>query len=391
MLVVSDSMDALREECATLLILKFKKAMKRLPITALLAVFFGWLLWSVSVRQAALFAVGIGLGAVLAGKRFGFTTGWRMLVEEKDGSGIFGQLLLLALAAALAMPLLGHFPELTAALGPPSISLLIGAFVFGLCMQIADGCGSGTLYKAGMGIPMNTAILPVFAIGSFLGSLHLGWWLDLGNTAPVGLVTEWGWAPALIATLAALAVVAAGVALYVKKANAVLNRPAKPLLVRKWLVGAVLLAIFATLNLIIAGQPWGVVYGFGLWAAKAANATGAVDLASNWFWSQPGNAARLHETVLLDVTSITNIGILGGALWIAAGKPTATKALTGTQWIVALVAGLVLGYSSRLAFGCNVGAMLSGISTGSIHGWIWVPLAFAGTIFGLRIRRHFGF
>lgn len=38
--------------------------------------------------------------------------------------------------------------------------------------------------------------------------------------------------------------------------------------VRKWIVGAVLLAIFATLNLVIAGQPWGVVYGFGLWAAK---------------------------------------------------------------------------------------------------------------------------
>ena len=375
----------------SLVAIKSIPIMKRLPITALLAVFFGWLLWSVSVRQAALFAVGIGLGAVLAGKRFGFTTGWRMLVEEKDGSGIFGQLLLLALAAALAMPLLGYFPELTAALGPPSISLLVGAFVFGLCMQIADGCGSGTLYKAGMGIPMNTAILPLFAIGSFMGSLHLGWWLDLGNTAPVGLVTEWGWAPALIATLTALAVVAAGVALYVKKANATLKRPAKPLLVRKWLVGAVLLAVLATLNLIIAGQPWGVVYGFGLWAAKVANATGAIDLASNWFWSQPGNAARLHETVLLDVTSITNIGILGGALWIAAGKPTAAKALTGTQWIVALVAGLVLGYSSRLAFGCNVGAMLSGISTGSIHGWIWVPLAFAGTIFGLRIRRHFGF
>jgi len=368
-----------------------KNDMKRLPLAAILAVFFGWLLWSVSVRQAALFAVGLGLGAVLAGKRFGFTTGWRMLIEDKDASGVFGQLLLLALAAALAMPLLGHYPELTAALGPPSISLLIGAFVFGLCMQIADGCGSGTLYKAGMGIPMNAAILPVFAIGSFLGSLHLGWWLDLGNTQPVGLVTAWGWAPALLATLAALAVVALGVAWYVRDANVALKRPAKPLFVRKWVVGAVLLAVLATLNLVIAGQPWGVVYGFGLWAAKIANATGAVDLAGNWFWSQPGNAARLHETVLLDVTSITNIGILGGALWVAAAKPVNAKPLTGTQWMVALVAGLVLGYSSRLAFGCNVGAMLSGISTGSIHGWIWVPLAFAGTIFGLRIRRHFNF
>jgi hypothetical protein len=177
----------------------------------------------------------------------------------------------------------------------------------------------------------------------------------------------------------------------VGRANAQLQRPVRPLWGRKWVVGAVLLAILATANLVIAGQPWGVVYGFGLWAAKVANATGAVDLAQNWFWSQPGNAARLQETVLLDVTSITNIGILAGALWVAANKPITAKALTGTQWLVALVAGLVLGYSSRLAFGCNVGAMLSGISTGSIHGWIWVPLAFVGTIFGLRIRRHFGF
>jgi hypothetical protein len=44
-----------------------------------------------------------------------------------------------------------------------------------------------------------------------------------------------------------------------------------------------------------------------------------------------------------------------------------------------------------LAFGCNIGAMLSGISTGSIHGWIWVPLAFAGTMIGVRIRRHYQF
>lgn len=365
--------------------------MKRLPLAALLAAFFVWLLWSVSVRQAALFAVGIGLGTVLAGRRFGFTTGWRTLVEDKDASGVMGQLLLLALAAALSMPLLGLFPELTAALGPPSVSLLIGAFVFGLCMQIADGCGSGTLYKAGLGIPMNAAILPLFALGSFLGSLHLDVWLDLGRTAPIGLVSAWGWQTALLATLAALAVVALAVRSYVQRANTQLKRPAPPLLVRRWLLGAVLLAVLATLNLLLAGQPWGVVYGFGLWAAKVANATGAVDLAGNWFWSQPGNAQRLGETVLMDITSITNIGILGGALWASAGKPVQAQALSGTQWAVALVAGLLLGYSSRLAFGCNVGAMLSGISTGSVHGWIWVPLAFAGTLVGLRIRRHFGF
>ena len=165
----------------------------------------------------------------------------------------------------------------------------------------------------------------------------------------------------------------------------------KPLLVRKWMLGAVLLALLATANLLIAGQPWGVVYGFGLWAAKVSVALGAFDPAANAFWSQAGNAQRLTQTVLMDVTTITSIGILAGALWVSAKSPSSSKPLTSQQWAIGLVAGFVMGYSSRLAFGCNVGAMLSGISTGSLHGWIWVPLAFAGTMVGVRVRRRFGF
>ena len=93
----------------------------------------------------------------------------------------------------------------------------------------------------------------------------------------------------------------------------------------------------------------------------------------------------------MDVTSITNIGILGGALLIAAGQADDSRSLTRQQWVIGLLAGFVMGYSSRLALGCNVGAMLSGISTGSLHGWLWVPLAFGGTLIGLRVRRRFGF
>ena len=44
-----------------------------------------------------------------------------------------------------------------------------------------------------------------------------------------------------------------------------------------------------------------------------------------------------------------------------------------------------------VAFGCNVGAMFSGISTGSLHGWIWLPMAFMGTLVGLRVRRRLAF
>jgi uncharacterized protein len=357
--------------------------MKRLPLAAALAAFFVALVILVSVRQAALYLIGIGMGAALAGARFGFTTGWRMLIEQRDPRGVTGQLLLLALAAALSMPLLGQFGELHAALGPPSVSLLVGAFVFGLTMQIADGCGSGTLYKAGLGVPLNMGILPLFALGSFLGSVHLGGWLSLGQTEPFGMVDAWGVSTALWVTLIALAAVALLVRWWVGAGRSWFDK--------RWLWGAVALAVLAALNLIVAGQPWGVVYGFGLWAAKLVHAIGFDGFLGSAFWSQTGNAQRLTQSVLLDVTSITNIGILGGALWVASRTSSEHKPLTGQQWVVGLLAGFVMGYSSRLAFGCNIGAMLSGISTGSLHGWIWVPLAFAGSIIGVRVRRHFQF
>lgn len=358
--------------------------MKRWPMAGVAAAFLLFLVWSVSVRQAALFAIGIGMGVVLAGRRFGFTTGWRQLVEQRDPTGVVGQLLLLALAAAMLMPLLARFPELHAALGPPSVALLLGAFVFGLTMQIADGCGSGTLYKAGLGMPLNMAILPLFALGSFLGSAHLHRWLELGQVEPISLLDLWGVGGALAATCGGLLALGLVTRLYAGWPQRWLDR--------RWLVGAVWLAVLAVLNLLLAGQPWGVVYGFGLWAAKAAMALGVFDPASNPFWSQPGHAQRLGQTLLLDVTSITNIGILAGALWVSArGGTDEVRPLSGRQWAIGLAAGFVMGYSSRLAFGCNIGALLSGISTGSLHGWLWLPMAFAGTLVGVRLRRRFAF
>ncbi len=358
---------------------------QRLPLALLVLALFGWLLWSVSARQALLLLVGVGLGWGLAAARFGFTTGWRHLIEQKDPMGVYGQVILLALLSALSMPLLAHFPETQAALGPPSVSLLVGAFVFGLCMQITDGCGSGTLYKAGLGVPLNMAVLPVFALGSFMGSVHLNGWLSLGALPPVGLVSLWGAGGALAATLVALVVITLAIGRWSGQRFSLRTLPAR------WVWGAVALALFAALNLFIAGQPWGVVYGFGLWAAKVATATGLFDPTQNAFWSDPGHAERLGQTLLLDVTSITNIGILAGALWVAPKRPQAARPLSGKQWAAGLLAGFILGYSSRLAFGCNVGAMVSGISTGSLHGWIWVPMAFLGTLIGVRVRRRLGF
>ncbi|MDO9478340.1 MAG: YeeE/YedE thiosulfate transporter family protein, partial [Pseudohongiella sp.] len=156
---------------------------------------------------------------------------------------------------------------------------------------------------------------------------------------------------------------------------------------------AALIAGLAILNLIIAGQPWGVVYGLGLWGAKLAQA-GGMDLALTSTWSSPANAERLTESLFTDVTTLTNIGLMTGALVIMQWRRALADGRQDPQvqtskpafWLAMLLAGVIMGYSARIAFGCNVGAYFSGISSGSLHGWVWFAAAFTGSALGIRFR-----
>jgi uncharacterized membrane protein YedE/YeeE len=341
--------------------------------------------WLVGLRQGFLFVIGIGLGAVLAGVSFGFTTGWRAWIRDRDPTGFLAQFLTIGLAMVVSIPLIATHEELSGAIAPLSVSLLIGAFVFGAAMQIADGCGSGTLYKAGLGNGFSLAVLPGFVFGSFLGAAHLDAWLSLGSLPPVSLPETLGAVPALLLQLAAFGVLAL-----------ILWKKRGPRTDTRWkgravYIGAIVMALFAVLNLLVAGQPWGVVYGLGLWGAKVATWLGA-DLSANAFWGREAQQVHIHSSLLTDVTSITNLGLLVGALIAANVRGTACPATRANpkQWLAAVVAGVLLGYSSRLAFGCNVGAYFSGISTGSVHGWVWFAMAFLGSMLGVRVRERLG-
>ena len=332
-------------------------------------------------RYGLLLAVGLGFGIVLEGLRFGFAGPWRALILRREPAGLVAQLIAIAAVAIVAIPLIEtHSGELIGAHAPVGFAMIGGAFVFGIAMQIVLGCGSGTLVNAGSGNAVGAVALPFFAIGSFAGAWHLSWWTALG-TAPVVVLDGWGGVGLTLAGLAAVAALLLALA-----APGCRKIPG-----RLWLA-AVLVAALALVNLVVSGQPWGVVYGLGLWAAKGAAAVG-VDLSASAFWAAPGNAERVRETLLTDVTSLTNIGIIGGAFLVAAwrrgfGEPL--PRLPARAWAATAVAGLLLGYSSRLAFGCNVGAFFSGVSTGSLHGWAWFLFAFAGSWFGVRLRPALG-
>ncbi len=332
-------------------------------------------------RAGLLVLIGLGFGLVLEGLRFGFAGPWRIAVTDRDGRGLIAQLLSIGLVAAIALPLLAANPtELSGAHGPVGFAMVAGAFVFGVAMQIVMGCGSGTLVNAGSGNLVGAVALVMFVVGSFLGTLHLDWWTGLGSLPVMTLQGLAGSKAGLGLTIVGLVAIAGFVALR--------SAPGKRLPQGRLILAAILLAFLALANLVVAGQPWGIVYGLGLWGAKTASAAGA-DLSTTAFWSAPGNAALLGQSVLRDVTSLTNIGLIFGAFIAMRWKPEIAPQVARLQpasWVAIALAGLVLGYSARLAFGCNVGAFFSGIGTGSLHGWVWFAAAFLGSMVGIRLR-----
>jgi len=110
------------------------------------------------------------------------------------------------------------------------------------------------------------------------------------------------------------------------------------------------------------------------------------------FWSGDFQRAALAAPVLADVTSVMDLGIVLGACLAAglAGRFAPTRRVLPRLAAVSLLGGLLLGYGSRIAFGCNIGAYVSGIASTSLHGWLWGAAALLGTPVGVRLRRLVG-
>ena len=362
-----------------------RRMLARTNLLILLLAVVGMISVFVGARFGLVLALGLALGMTLEGLRFGFAGPWRALILRREPAGVVAQLAAIGGVAIIAFPLLASNPaELVGAHAPVGLAMVAGAFIFGLSMQLVLGCGSGTLVNAGSGNTVGLLVLPFFAIGSFAGSYNLDWWIDLGTTQTLTLTDLLGPVAGLAATLLGLSIIALIALRWAPPEQRKIPR-------RLWVAAATVTAL-AVLHLIVSGQPWGVVYGLGLWTAKVSQLF-AIDLTGSLFWAAPVQQVRLTQTIFSDVTSLTNIGLILGSFAIGTwrGDPGHERIkLPLIGWGTAIIAGLLMGYSSRLAFGCNVGAFFSGISTGSLHGWAWFVAAFVGSFFGVRLRPLLG-
>ena len=376
-----------------------------LPAVLLTAV-LGLVLWQdYGSRHLWVLLIGVGLGVTLLHGAYGFSGAWRRFIREGEGVGVRSNLLLFAVTSLLFFPLLGGAAgaELHPALGPVGVSVAVGAFLFGIGMQLGGGCGSGTLFAVGGGNVRMLLTLVFFVAGSLVGTAHLPWWTSLPGLGRVSLIQSFGWAPALAGQLLVLA----GLYGWVLRRERARRGRVWPLLASEpgqapvavrllrgpwplwWAVAGLALLNLATLW--VAGHPWTITFAFGLWGAKVLAALGG-EPAGWTYWSSGYAARALQDSVLADVTSLMDFGIILGAMLAAglAGRYAPAVTLNRAGVVTAVTGGLLMGYGARLAFGCNIGGLTAGLVSGSLHGWLWMVTGFAGAVVGVRARAWLG-
>lgn len=355
--------------------------------------------------QGTLYMIGLALGVTLLHARFGFTSAFRRLMSVGNVQGLQAHMVMLAVATTLFAIILstgfsftGSTP--TGYVSPVGISVLVGAFMFGIGMQLGSGCASGTLYSVGGGSSSMILTLISFIVGSVIGAYHFTFWMEdtpalppisIAESTGLGFFGGWAVQMALFAGIYWLTVQIA------KRKNPPSMKPLatttgwKKILRGSWplFAAAIILALLNALTLAVRGNPWGITSAFALWGGKALMLVG-IDVSS-WGYFTGANGETLTQTVLADSTSVMNFGIILGAFIAASAQGTfKPKKIKPGIAGASIIGGLLMGYGARLAFGCNIGAYFGGIASFSLHGWVWMVMAMLGTLLALFIRPLFG-
>ncbi len=153
-----------------------------------------------------------------------------------------------------------------------------------------------------------------------------------------------------------------------------------------YVAGAVLLSVFQIVTFATTGNPWGVSGIFANWGAWLFEAVGgSVD---KWYYfSSPGAQATLEAGFLSHAPTWRNIGIIFGALFavLMASGFKFKKIKSWKQVAAATLGGLLMGYGARIAAGCNIGALFSGIASLSLSGWVFALFMFGGAVIGSKL------
>lgn len=377
--------------------------------------------------------VGLSFGILLQKGRFCFVSAFRDFIAFKDTRVLKG-----VLAGVFVMTLFWSFQAATGyfrGFWTPvwGLGSIFGGFVFGLGMTMAGGCASGTLYRAGQGYVQFWITLLFMGVGFVIFAYFFPTFESLYfeplNPAPgTSLYLEFPWSPAI--TGAGFVVLGVLFYAFIVGRNELPDEPAGPsptapgeraqLTIAARPLQAVTIGLRSLVdgtqryarNVATDDRPLRVRLK-DTWDARAVG-VGMALVASLWFWVHghwaiTGSEARWAGWMLGQAgADVENVEYWGSVLFqegdvgITIDMLMIASLIAGSflaAWFSGdfrlrlprknrlhnpIVGGLLMGFGSRLAAGCNIANLFSGIALLSVHSF----LAGAGIIIGVYAMTH---
>jgi hypothetical protein len=154
--------------------------------------------------------------------------------------------------------------------------------------------------------------------------------------------------------------------------------------------GGVAIAAVNTAILALLGRPWGITGPITNLGGRMLQRLGL--RPETWAYFQAGGIEQaFREFDMWNGMLWLNFGIIAGVV-LSGLFADELRLRTGRRtWkTVGLAAGggFLIGYGTRLSAGCNAGALLGGIPSFSLHGWVFAIVVFLGVVIGLRLFRQ---
>jgi uncharacterized membrane protein YedE/YeeE len=163
----------------------------------------------------------------------------------------------------------------------------------------------------------------------------------------------------------------------------------KTVFVHPWsyMVGAVLLAVFADAILESTGRIWGVTTALTFWGAWAWELVGGDPHSWTYFKDTAPGFNNPKLSFFNDPATMINVGLIFGALvsTLLASQFRIKNVKSSRQIVAAVLGGLLMGFGARLSFGCNIGALFSGVPSMSLHGWVFMVFIVIGAYVGSKL------
>lgn len=345
-----------------------------------------------SILSTGIFGLGILLGASLNYFQFGFSSSFRHLLLNRQTLAVRAIIWMLALSLVLFAVLFQITADsdqpLQGFVRPLSLAVIIGAFIFGIGMQIGCGCTSGTLNRIGQLQIIALPTMVFMVIGGTLAAWSFESWRHLPALAPFNFYQQFDFALGLFLQLLLLWFIYRFL-LWLEKRQ---HQTVEPLFVFKntvsihpWLQAGFALALLNAALLWFSGSPWSIASIFPYWGVHSAD---LLNLEIDWqFWGYAmENQNHLQSGILQNTVSLTAVGVVTGALLVTlAGLQSAKISVSHGEWLMSIIAGTMMGFGAVMASGCNIGAFFSGIASGSLHGWLWLPFALIGNWIGVKL------